>query len=348
MAKEFDFDELDKAVNSLMKDAEPESPTPSVPTTDEPPATPPPTPPVDIVEPSSPAPATPIEPEPAEAPAPVSTPATPSKPTGRFMDVVHPSSDMRTASPAISREGAALAPISPVPNPSEGSQATVAPVEPEAAPDPVTLPPTPLASPFLPDAQVEKRPLGGTSPETSSGVSLGEAMAAELNVDSESTTSESGETTSTPIEPEPVTTSETEATEPEAPTLEEPAPEKEKETIGLPEELSTDLVAIESGEAQPEGEEKLETPKEANTDTVEAASSPAALLSQASIPQQYKEEESSTAETHAPIYDDQTSASAVPQPAKKNNKVRILLIVVIAIVVGITGAAGLYFLQFSR
>lgn len=86
---------------------------------------------------------------------PTSETATPSAPaarrsSGRFMDMVHPSSDMRlnnTSAPAASR---------PIETPS------VQPVEKqleEVAETPLWN--EPLESPFLSDAKVEKRPLGG-------------------------------------------------------------------------------------------------------------------------------------------------------------------------------------------
>lgn len=346
MAKEFDFDELDKAVNSLMKDTEPPAPitNPETPVT-EPTTVSPVTETVTPVEPL--APVSSEEPVAVEATTPVSPTAIP-KPTGRFMDVVHPSSDMRTPSQTVAREGVAVNPISTVPISPEVTKPVTASAETEIAPDSVTLPPAPLTSPFLPDAQVEKRPLGGPSPEQPP--SLDEAIAAELSADSEPVSSEATEPPVSPdtepaIPAESITEPATESTSsPEGDTT----PESEKENVGLPAELSNDLVAIESGEAQPENNDQLETPTD-STESSETAPSPAAaLLSQSSIPQQYKEETSSTTEIHAPIYDDQTTAQAIPQAAKKGNKTRIILIAVIAVVVGIVGAAMLYYLQFGR
>lgn len=346
MAKEFDFDELDKAVNSLMKDTEPapEAPAPVA------------TPGAPVVELPAPAPVVePVAPvasvsAPAEAVAPSPSPAV-SKPTGRFMDVVHPSSDMRTPSQSVPREGVPVAPIAPA-TPEINSPAPVPSIstEPEPALDSVTLPPAPLASPFLPDAQVEKRPLGGPSPEPTP--SLDEAIAAELSADAEPASIEATEPTTIAetepaASPEPTVESTAEPTaSPERDTPTEN--EKDNNNVGLPAELSNDLVAIESGEAQPGESDQLETPA-TTEDTGDTTPSPAtAMLSQSSIPQQYKEEASSTTETHAPIYDDQTSAQAIPQAKKKGNTTRIILIAVIAVVVGVVGAAALYYLQFSR
>lgn len=84
----------------------------------------------------------PPEPVPTEKPAPVPRPS-----GGRFMDVVHPSSDMRVTN----------APPSPVPEPLETQSVTGVP-EGSVAANPATDAPL---TPFLPDAKVEKRPLGG-------------------------------------------------------------------------------------------------------------------------------------------------------------------------------------------
>jgi len=100
----------------------------------------------------------------AAAPPPVpSIPAAPAKPQstasrppiGRFMDVVHPSSDMRatvkSAQSVVSSAAPQPAPVSQ-PVPSE----TAKPDTPSPVPKPEIAPLTP----FLPDAKVEKRPLG--------------------------------------------------------------------------------------------------------------------------------------------------------------------------------------------
>ena len=102
--------------------------------------------------------------------------ATPRRPSalpshGRFMDIVHPSSDMRSTSGGKSRF---CPPVSPNEHESSASplaQTALAPVSPESTP---SVEPRhtssikgddesrPLESPFLPDAKVEKRPLGGS------------------------------------------------------------------------------------------------------------------------------------------------------------------------------------------
>lgn len=83
--------------------------------------------------------------------------------SGRFMDMVHPSSDMRSSSHAN-----AVAQLSrPEPTSFTSSSAQPAPLIQPTSPTPsseVIEQPDwnePIESPFLPDAKVEKRPLGG-------------------------------------------------------------------------------------------------------------------------------------------------------------------------------------------
>ncbi len=130
--KEFDFEELDRAVSSALTPNEPGKGS-------------------DVPE----APVTTPEPLPSQTPLPSPVPArteTPSpaarRSSGRFMDVMHPSADMRTsARPTVP---VSTAPEVPIEKPAviqpEATQAIN-----EAAPQ---------DSPFIPDAVVEKRPLG--------------------------------------------------------------------------------------------------------------------------------------------------------------------------------------------
>lgn len=101
-------------------------------------------------EPVLPAPSITVPDRPAQA---VQSPAVKRPDTARFMDMVHPSADMRVpASPVVVRPAALpLASQVPKPEPISPKPSLVAPGE---------LP----QSPFLPDTKVEKRPLGGEAP----------------------------------------------------------------------------------------------------------------------------------------------------------------------------------------
>ncbi len=145
--QDIDFDELDRAVNSVS--------APSAPT----------------VEPSV-SDSIPVS---VQTTSPASTPAV-RRSSGRFMDVVHPSSDMRSGSTPMSERSAPRS--EPVEAPVERSSDYPDPLdfhgfkdEPAVSTpavkeeEPVT---TPLESPFLSDAKVEKRPLGAFSTDAPS------------------------------------------------------------------------------------------------------------------------------------------------------------------------------------
>lgn len=156
--QDIDFDEIDRAVNSVTTS------TPEVPVTP-------------VVTPAEPV--VPVA-DPVVVPAPVSPAARRS--TGRFMDVVHSSSDMRpTRSSAPAAHSLHRDDMPDRTAVAERPQATTVAssafhwpdpidVAPAVAPDPVDptpavieTPAAPLESPFLPDAKIEKRPLGAFS-----------------------------------------------------------------------------------------------------------------------------------------------------------------------------------------
>lgn len=148
---DFDFNELDKAVTGALGNdvpsSQPEAPEP--------------------IEPQETTPAPVI---PASEPVKQTTPPAIRRGSGRFMDVVHPSSDMRSSSrPA---RGAFTPPATTSAN-NEPLQSAEAPLNDEVAPSEGSQQDDassvvgewskPLESPFLPDAKVEKRPLGGSA-----------------------------------------------------------------------------------------------------------------------------------------------------------------------------------------
>lgn len=388
--KEFDFDELDKAVNSLMGDvnkpavspapepatASPVSTTESVQVSDQPVATPDSSVPVA----SESAVATDMQQPVASAPTPPSSSPAPiaQRTGGRFMDVVHPSSDMKAA-PAIvvpSREGISIQPPAPTNLPA-GTKAIndviaspvkqiesrpVAtddePVEPEAnvstEAEPASSPEStePWSSPFLPDTQVEKRPLGGV-PDTS-GTGLSEAIAAELakaHPDTEPTSvpeetvpsaepaSPAAAPTSSALAPNLESDDSSTASESTKPELDlQLAPQFDEKIV--PAELDNDLVAIESGKASLSGETSEPVTAQDSTPSIAAS----AVLSTSSIPQQYSETASSGDASHTPIYDNEAAHQPLNHPAKKKKGwVLILFIVIIILVGGALGGAAYYF-----
>lgn len=147
---DFDFDELDKAVSGALGNDAVSRSQANVPKETEAPA-------------STPVPTTPV----SEPVKPTVPPAI-RRGSGRFMDVVHPSSDMRSSRPA---RGAFTPPEASPTN--ELTKPSVAEPNQEEAPLEMTTQDDafsavgewskPLESPFLPDAKVEKRPLGGSA-----------------------------------------------------------------------------------------------------------------------------------------------------------------------------------------
>lgn len=326
--KDIDFDELDKAVNSLMGTASATS-TAGPTDTSKPSLTPAganDTPPV--VGPSQP---TPVAPSVAASPVPpVSAPRTAApaqRRGGRFMDMVHTSSDMKTGRPSqtTSREGISVAPRQQPTDAPQTEQmvsetpaveAQSKPVE-QAWPDPLELATVPseqtelsetspeveltavpqpesaggeqpLESPFLTDAKVEKRPL---NPGTPAGEPL-------------------------PVEQPVVSTNDSETPRP-----------------FVPAELNSDLVAIESGE-----------PKTlAVTDAAPVAdSAPTAPAGPTSIAQQYREEPNSGDQSHAAIYDASQFQAPLSHPAKKKSGWLWVVWVVLLLALGAGGAVALY------
>ncbi len=99
-----------------------------------------------------------------ETPPPGSTNGGVKRPdSGRFMDMVHPSADMR---PGASTPGVTI------PEPATKSPASSEIPRPVASSSTNSSSSSPLSgSPFLPDAKVEKRPLGGDTPQSAANES---------------------------------------------------------------------------------------------------------------------------------------------------------------------------------
>ncbi|HEU4715315.1 MAG TPA: hypothetical protein VFS14_00610 [Candidatus Saccharimonadales bacterium] len=447
--KDLDFDELDRAVNSLMSnvpksepqtDGTPEK-TLDIPSTgddklsfdkvteaakkaaDD-------TPQDKTPEKSPPAPTPVLAPAPrasaeaSHASATVqpanSTPA--GRRGGRFMDVVHPSADMKKpdAPKPVSRQGVTLEPLNsaqkitdvvpqkkdakdakdvsesaaaPVPAPivdtpekEKPATPTVLPVEPPkppaveekpgdtpaassdwpdpldmmtpAAPEkkestavepeptpvmpqPETEPdtmPAPLTSPFLPDAKVEKRPLGGLASEESEAANDDISRAPMADDTKKSVDDPNKQLPADPTEVEPM----------------------------LPEELSGDLMAVEAdtthaelkrahdenaqqsvpavAEESPATSQSFET-KEPSTSPAASAEEKSVPAGPTSIPQQYKEEPSTGDQDNGSIYDTDTYHQPLSHPAPKKSGWMWVIWIVLILLVGAGGGALLYILK---
>lgn len=280
--------------------------------------------------------------------APVATPVTPSapatsvivppRPTGRFMDVVHPSSDMRSAPPkSISREGVTIAAPGSLPKPAAQELARV--VDEPAPADtsgnlPVSSAPTeidesnesesseaaaagvqePLTSPFLPDAKVEKRPLGGTASEEEVPVA-----APAMGLPDEKKVDE--------LEQKFPTTESVKEGSSIMDTMNEPVKSLEDVTEHVPEEYKDELLAVEK-----------------NISTEEAL--PAGPIGTASIPKQYQEKPSTGDESNGAIYDTTSYHKPLSHPAEKKSGWLWVVVIVIILILGAAGGAAAYLLGF--
>ncbi len=295
---------------------------------------------------------------------PVSTVATPSsqKP-GRFMDVVHPSSDMKRSNSRVvsrpSREGATIE--TPVATPELAPLAdTVAtsPVEADTTleaiipdtssdlpvssapeieldkdtPESTPPPPEPIISPFLTNAKVEKRPLGGSEPtppisappidSVSPPETKDEPLLESPEVELESALGESEH-------------SQQKDDSSVMDNLTDPAKEDEDTTIHVPEEYKDELLAVEK-----------------NTDTVTIDDKPlthrgmSEPLTVASIPKQYQEKPSSGDSKSGAIYDTDTYHKPLAHPAKKNSGWLWVIAIVVIIALGAGAGAFVYFIGF--
>lgn len=365
--KDLDFDELDKAVNSLMAGV-PKTPDSSdnnekmltISSSEQPSALPAAAPAVQSSSLSNPQ----IPASPAASPAPRPTAAPASRRAGRFMDVVRPQAPPKKQEvPAkVSRQGVSLDPVTPTVKPEPTSVSSPAPVsdvsvKPKEAtqgdwPDPLDMagfspssvdssdeskkapslpasetadadasPESPLLSPFLPDTKVEKRPLGANA-VAHAGIA---------------------DPADSKPEEQPVQ---------DAGDEQLPATLEDTKSI-LPEELHSDLVAIESDTTSPdkagikqESSVSWKAPEEIDAPKREAsAPEPSKPSIPISIPQQYKEEASTGEQENGAIYDTDTYHKPLTHPAKQKSGWMWVIWILLILIVGAGGGAALYFLR---
>jgi hypothetical protein len=396
--KDLDFDELDRAVNSLMtnvpKTSEPkkadeneqtltitptlkDDATPSFQTLDKTVT--------QINNNTTNTPAIPMTPTASSSVA-ADVSAAQSPPAsrrGRFMDMVRPNASPRVSETTrpLSRQGTTIEPTGPLlsdvvaPSSPSSLPASKKPASPETSedsiggewPDPIEMTPevdsmkkddvslpiapgpvedelvkstpadsyTPLATPFLADTKVEKRPLGGAVTETDSS----ESMATQELTDEQKSVSQSDEAAQLPADPTEI------------------AP------LQLPEELSGDLVALESDAntttekpdmtVPPEAENTIEskavavdTPSQTPTpNTVPDPEEKLLPSGPISIPQQYREEPSTGDKQSGSIYDTDTYHQPLSHPAKKKSGWMWVLWIIVILIVGAGCGAAIYFMN---
>jgi len=358
--KDIDFDELDRAVSSVLEPSADATPTPAAAVeTTKPAAEPEKTP--DVVLDAAPA-VTEAAPLTAETEAPVAT-ATPVAKTplaikrrGQFMDVVHPSSDM-TGKP---EEGTTAAP----------RKVTLQPISPSVVPD--AIPPVQSAEeepatdqPDISEASevaIEPQPAVESVEAT---ITTDQAIPDPLDVMQAQEETKDAASTETPaVEDTPEDASETaevEATDEAAPTTpfladtkvdkrpldafspeetEEPAEstvEPEAPEQPLPPELQADVVAV---EANPSDAVDTDSEKEATVtdkkDEVEAGFN-------TSIPQQYASAEAKADDDHSIFDTNEYHQPLAPTKVKKRGLPGWLVALFVMLLLAGLSAAGGYF-----
>lgn len=302
---DFDFEELDKAVNGALgspaRAAEPVQATP-----------------LPVAQPADDRSSVAGE----QRPAPRAGIVPAANRGGRFMDVVHPSSDMRTPAPSQSEASSSQPqamglPRIPQPPSFSPADATRSAVEyTPAIEEPVSREPAdwtkPLESPFLPDAKVEKRPLGGTGSDFEPSVS--------------------------PLVPE----------EGEVQLLEAPEDELLLEAATMPDPLDFSVQQPEVAEAHVEAvpaQAPVPTPEPTQA-PVESVKSVEDMPEEPSVPiaitQQYKEKQSDEQESGA-IYDTESYHQPLVKPVKQRSGVWTALWIALLLLLGAGVGVVCYF-----
>lgn len=331
---DIDFDELDKAVSSVMKPEPSAPPAVAAPVVSSSPAV---LAPVAAVEPPATQPGVVLPRKNLVGDAAAASPR-----TGRFMDVVHPSSDMRVAPPsAASRTIASLVPSSP--SVSLDAVASVSAVETttdEASPPPLSSDELPLADASASKPVMAELPIAVATDAPAEPIDAAVPPSAESSepvvASSALSTVENAPAADTPAS-EPVV--------PPAPTAPDVPPDAAESAANLgippsppgpalPKELSSEIVAVEANEQ--DMPDPVEVADEAAPEGIVSSSTPAVP----SIPQQYSSGEATAdSETH-PVFD--TRAYHQPLKAEKKSHTWLWAVLVVALL-GVGAAIGAIF-----
>ncbi len=376
--KDLDFDELDQAVNSLMTGI-PKTPAPQDDKAAEKTLTIMPTlsenerPSFATLEQTASQAGTEIEKAEVSTTAPsLMNPLAARRSSGRFMDVVHPSSDMKINNrPVTSREGIQLNPIAPrpvvvEPQPSREPEvfAAAADQTPEVVEQPLESNPWPDPIDMMTPTPVLDAVEHATAVE--------EASVPEVSVPSVAVNAEEPAPLQTPfltdtkvekrplgafaVEQQVVTENMPEAevasddivaeTQPPVDLLSSDATPNQEVAAELPDELQHDLIKIESDSEVTQSEPVAEKTVSAPSFTEPVVTPvPTVATGPASIQPQYKEEPSSTKEEHAGIYDTDSYHKPLAHPAKKKSGWLWVLWIVLLLALGAGGAAALYYFK---
>jgi hypothetical protein len=386
--KDLDFDELDRAVNSLIAKTPNgvsggntnNTSVPIVPDiTPVPVIEPVPTPPMQL----------PVGGGLPIVPIIAPTPVVERPNTGRFMDVVHPSSNMRTPFTGYEQPPvqAVTPPTSPLPpmGPVPPVELVTSPITPMAPPDPI-ITEKPSIIDKWPDpidfkgnnvtkdpSQVDKdddadidsisNDIANTLNQTSSDspdspfLSGAKVEKRPLGAFSSDQTTNNGST----FQPTPLLAPKIPATD--SPSVSDSASiaaENPDENTPLPAELQNDLLSIESDSTtQPETpivstnitDVPVATTATVNQPTVTASTASNTTISTpvtTSISPQYKEQPSTGEQKNGAIYDTKTYHKAMVRPAKRKSGWMWVIWIVIFLIVGAGTGAAVYFFVLPR
>jgi hypothetical protein len=329
---DIDFDELDRAVNSLIT-SQPATGGSGVPGE----------PKEKVLNIKSAQPSTPSStgitvPPVRSVPTPPTSPVLERRGGGQFMDVVHPSSNMRPTNlvmpdrPSRQQNTPTIQNNSPLMAP-DVNRVAAQPVQPITPPAPsmpmgmaVDTPPAPAEnvqdSPFLTDAKVEKRPLGAFSTEEST-VPVPTAIISEPTPAASATVNPTILPTRDEEKPDNTVKSAINEGVTKSPVnVESP----------LPAELQNDLLLIESGSAT-NVDETMSDDNLATAATVAATSS---------INQQYTEKPNTGDQKSGAIYDTKSYHKSVTKPAGKKPGWMVVVWIILLLVVGAGAGAAVY------
>jgi hypothetical protein len=375
--KELDFDELDRAVNSLITStpAEPKAAdaektvtiTPTLGDNDQPISGALEAAAAQVSDQIAPAPPPVIPAGPSFASAPRSQPLAARRSSGRFMDMVHPSSNMHVATPSaapVSRQGATLTPpVPPVETPApepvtNTTPVSVSPPAPSGAtdwPDPLDFhgfttpsapsePVEPVANPSstansTPTPREEDDDINQIAQDITSSLNQTEEapqtspFLSDAKVDKRPLGAFSAESATTTPNSEPTT--EPEAPEPVASSTPVDDPQTPPDGAPLPAELQKDLLSIESS-----GDHTAATESSVPAVSARDMDEP---VGPTSIPQQYKEQPSTGDQQTGNIYDTSSYHKALAHPAKKKSGWMWVVWTFVLLIVGAGAGAAVYF-----
>lgn len=372
--KDLDFDELDQAVNSLMTGI-PKAPAPQDDKAAEKTLTITPTlsdnerPSFATLEQTASKAGTEIDAaEVSMGSSAAANPLAARRTSGRFMDVVHPSSDMKINNrPVVSREGVQLNPIAPRPaatitQPTRDPEATttstaqtpeVAEQSPEVSawPDPIDMAPVEETEAVLPVEQATSVVPEVTAPDEIDEPSpLQTPFLTDTKVEKRPLGAFAVDQVAASDTQEVAGTATNTLSEDQMSTGSFPVSNQETVVPDLPDELQHDLIKIESDNEPvvPQDEsspEKIAPAPSYAAPIVTPAPAPAAVAGPASIQPQYKEEPSSTKQEHAAIYDTDAYHKPLTHPAKKKSGWLWVLWIILLLALGAGGAAALYYFK---